>query len=224
MIRTITKLKFKDSSIEAIKFSDLVFSYEVTDKQTGNKIIKHSSRLWIPFDVAKKSVLKGTKLCFYKSSKNKYFTVQYWFKRKPKMLTIGKFVLGVFGTKQCEEKLFSIVKAHTNDKGLWIKDPSITERDKTRVITDTQFTESKKKTINEVIVACLKADLPKGKRAGRLRAVSAQDLSRYMIGYNWRHKHLVFRDDKDGNGYITFKANWHKRTARPQGWEDLFTR
>jgi len=107
MIRTITKLKFKDSSIEAIKFSDLVFSYEVTDKQTGNKIIKHSSRLWIPFDVAKKSVLKGTKLCFYKSSKNKYFTVQYWFKRKPKMLTIGKFVLGVFGTKQCVRRNYS---------------------------------------------------------------------------------------------------------------------
>ena len=45
-----------------------------------------------------------------------------------------------------------------------------------------------------------------------------------MIGYNWRHKHLVFRDDEDGNGYITFKPNWHKRTARPQDWEDLFTR
>ena len=219
MIKTIAKQKFRDTSIEAIKFDDLEFSY-----LNKEGVTKYRYRLWLPFDVAKKSSLKGLKLCIYKSSKNKYFTLQYWFKKKPKLLTIGKFVPGVFGTKQCEEKLFSLVKEHTDEKGIWIKDPSITERDKTRVITDTQFTESKKKTINELIVACLKANMPKGKRAGRLRAISAQDLSRYMIGYNWRHKHLVFRDDKDGNGYITFKPNWHKRTARPQDWEDLFTR
>ena len=32
-----------------------------------------------------------------------------------KLLTIGKFVPGVFGTKQCEEKLFSLVKEHTDE-------------------------------------------------------------------------------------------------------------
>ena len=219
MIKTVTRLEFRDISIEKIKVIDLEFSYTNKDG-----IIKHKDRLWLPFNVAKKSSLKGLKLCVHKSTGNKYFTVHYWFKKKHKILSIGKFVLGIFGTKQCEEKLFSIVKEHTDENGISIKNPAITERDKTRVITDTQFTASKKKTINEVIVACLKANMPKGKRAGRLRARSAQDLSRYMIGYNWRHKHLVFRDDKDGNGYITFKPNWHKRTARPQDWEDLFTR
>ena len=89
-------------------------------------------------------------MCVHRSTGNKYFVIQYWFRKKPKRLPIGKFIFGVFGTKQVEEKLFSIVKDHTNDKGIWTRDPAITEKDKTRVITDTQFTESKKKTINEI--------------------------------------------------------------------------
>ena len=216
MIKTVTRLEFKDTAIDKIKGQDLEFSSQ------GKTKLK--DRIYIPFNVTKKSSLKGLKLCVHRSTGNRYFVVIFWFKKKQKIYSVGKFIPGIFGTKQVEEKLFPVVKEHTNEKGIWIKDPNITERDKTRVITDTQFTDSKKKTINEIIVACLKADLPKGKHAGRLRAISAQDLSRYMIGYNWRHKHLVFRDDKDGNGYITFKPNWRKRTARPQDWEDLFTR
>ena len=213
-------IKFDDKSIQKVSPD---WSYEIA--VDGKKETKWRARVYLPFKVGKKTSLKGLVLCVHNNKKtSKLFLARYWFKGRAKYLTIGKFIPGIFGTKQCEEKLFSIVKAHTNEKGIWTTDPAITERDKTRVITDTQFTESKKKTINEVTVTCLKANLPKGKRAGRLRAVSARDLSRYMIGYNWCHKHLVFRDVNDGNGYITFKPNWHKRTARPQDWEDLFTR
>ena len=187
------KLELNDRAIEKIKIADFNFTY-----MDGNKT-KSRDRIHIPFKVAKKSTLKGLYLIVHKNTSRKNFCVKYWFKGKSKVLTLGKFVPGIYGIKQVEEELFPIVKEHTDKKGHWVKDPVITERDKTRVITDTQFTDSKKKTINEMIVACLKADLPKGKRAGRLRAISAQDLSRYMIGYNWRHKHLVFRDDKDGN-------------------------
>ena len=129
MIKTITTIKFTDNSIDKIKFDELVFSYE----KNGKMIFR--DRVWLPFEVGKKSSLKGLKLCVHKSTRNKYFMVQYWFERKTKMLSLGKYVPGIFGTKQCEEKLFSIVKDHTNEKGVWIKDPVITERDKTRVIT-----------------------------------------------------------------------------------------
>jgi len=212
------KLELNDRAIEKIKIADFEFTY-INDNKT-----KSRDRIHIPFKVAKKSTLKGLNLIVHKSTSRKNFCLKYWFKGKSKVLTLGKFVPGIYGIKQVEEELFPIVQDHTNKKGHWIKDPTITERNKTRIITDTQFKNSQKKTLNEIIIACCKANLPKGKRAGTLRADSAQDLSRYMLGYNWRHKHLVFRDDKDGNGYITFKANWHKRTARPESWEDLFTR
>ena len=169
MIKTITKLEFKDSAIEKVKIAALEFSY--TNKEG---IIKHKDRIYIPFNVAKKSSLKGLKLCVHKSSRSKYFAVLFWFKGKPLILNLGKYITDKFGTKQCEDKLHQIVKDHTDDKGRWIKNPLLTEKNKTRVITDTQFTESKKKTINELIVACLKANLPKGKRAGSLRARSAR--------------------------------------------------
>ena len=214
---------FTDKAISEIKHSKLEFTYKTKNGQN-----KTRSRIDIPFKNLKQTRCKGLKLTVFRGSKKSpggiYFVLHYWFKSKIKRTTLGEYIPGVFGKKEVEDKLYKITETHLSDRGLWIKDPSITERDRTRVITDTQFTESKKKTINEIIVACCKADFPKGKRAGRLRAVSAQDLSRYMIGYNWRHKHLVFRDDTDGNGYITFKPNFHKRTARPQDWEDLFTR
>jgi|10_taG_2_1085330.scaffolds.fasta_scaffold23673_1 hypothetical protein len=211
-------IRFTDKAIANVRHADIVFTY--TDQ---NGQVKTKPFVDIPFKNLKHTRLKGLNLRVFRNG-GIYFIVRYWFQKKTKTLTLGESIPGMFGKKQVEDKLYELTDTHLNDNGHWEKDPLITEKDKTRVITDTQFTESKKKTINELIVACLKANLPKGKRAGRLRAISAQDLSRYMIGYNWRHKHLVFRDDKDGNGYITFKPNWHKRTARPQDWEDLFTR
>ena len=69
MIKTITKLEFKDSAIEKIKIPDLEFSY------VKNGINKYRDRIYIPFNVAKKSSLKGLKLCAHKSSRSKYFVI-----------------------------------------------------------------------------------------------------------------------------------------------------
>ena len=124
------KLVLNDKTIERLKIQDLEFSYQ--DKQG---IIKHKDRIYIPFNVAKKSLLKGLTICIHRSTGNKTFNIRFWFKKKSKNLPLGKFVLGIYGIKQVEDKLFSIVKDHTNEKGVWIKDPVITERDKTRVIT-----------------------------------------------------------------------------------------
>jgi hypothetical protein len=43
------------------------------------------------------------------------------------------------------EKLFEIVEEHTNDRGLWIKDPKMTEKDEETKITKSQFKNSQKK-------------------------------------------------------------------------------
>ena len=78
MIKT-NPIEFRDLSIEKIKIPDLEFSYQ--DKEHK---IRHRDRIFIPFNVAKKSSLKGLKLCVHKSTGNKYFVLQNWFKKKPK--------------------------------------------------------------------------------------------------------------------------------------------
>ncbi len=47
-------------------------------------------------------------------------------------------------------------------------------------------------------------------------------IARYIIGYNWRVKHLVYYNDDDGNGKVSFKANTRTRTTAPEDWKDLF--
>ena len=51
---------------DKIKFDDLEFSYIKDGKN------KYRDRLWLPFEVGKKSSLKGLKLCVHKSTKSKY--------------------------------------------------------------------------------------------------------------------------------------------------------
>ena len=82
----LERIKFTDHSIDKIKFDDLEFSY-IKDGQT-----KGRDRLWISFEVGKKSSLKGLKLCIHRSTRNKYFMLQYWFDRKAKYLSIGKYI------------------------------------------------------------------------------------------------------------------------------------
>ena len=80
MIKTSPKKEFRDSAIEKVKIAGLEFSY--TNKEG---IIKHKDRIYIPFNVAKKSSLKGLQLCVHKSTGNKYFVVIFWFKKKQKI-------------------------------------------------------------------------------------------------------------------------------------------
>ena len=211
----LERIKFTDHSIDKIKFDDLEFSYIKDGKN------KYRDRLWLPFEVGKKSSLKGLKLCVHKSTKSKYFMLQYWFDRKAKYLSIGKYVPGIFGTKQCEDKVFNIVKDHSNDKGHWIKDPQITEQNKTRVITKDNLKELERKTWNEAIAEFYKSDFPRATRPGNLRARSMKDHSLYLIGHNWRAKHLSFVDVK-GSATLKLTPNWHKRTAKPESIDELF--
>ena len=146
--KTITKVELNDRAIEKLKVADFVFMYIAKDGST-----KTRDRITLPLKTDKKTSLKGLKLTIHRATGSKIFMVNYKFQGKSKFLVLGKFSLGIFGIKQVEELLFPIVKDHTNESGHWIKDPAITERDKTRVITDTQFTESKKKILNEIIIA-----------------------------------------------------------------------
>ena len=203
------KIKFTDYAIE-----NFTSSFIVKDKVKERAIT--------PFDVSKNTALKGLKLCQYRKGQKKYFVLFYWFNKNSWPITIGEFRLGIFGTKQCEEKVYEIVKDHTNDKGIWIRDPKQTIKDKETKIVKAIIVESQKLTINQVIERYVGAGFPR-KKGKTKRGSSIKRDCLNLLGHNWRTKHLIF-DDINGRGIVHFKANSHKRTAKPESWSDLFAK
>ena len=118
----------------------------------------------------------------------------------------------------------AIVKAMGTgfSKGIWIKDPKLTLNAANDQEKRANVEESLKLSIREVIERLCKANFPRSKREGRLSASSIQSACKVLIGYNWRTHHLIFTEDYNGHGLVRFKANYHKRTVKPEDWKDLF--
>ena len=209
------KLKFTDFAI-----SNYQSSYHKTDKD-GN-IIGVKENTYTPFDSTKNTYLKGLKLRQFRRSNKKYFVLQIWYESKASYIPIGEFIPDKFGVRQCEEKVFELFKAHTNDKGYWIRNPRTTINQQSDEERRAIVEDSLKLTIREVIERLCKANFPRSKREGRLSASSIQSACKTLIGYNWRTHHLIFVEDYNGHGLVKFKANFHKRTAKPEDWNDLF--
>ena len=182
--------------------------------------------LRIAFKVPLKSHLKGLKLRMLFGTKNKYFVLYYWFHNRYHSLTLGRYRPG-FGVKEASVKLFDIYQQHTNDKGLWVVDPKITEIDAETKITKTQFKDSQRKTVRETIELLCIAGFPRQKMGGNLTARTIANVVRVLIGYSWRTAHLRYRDHNDGSGYVEFRVNKtysrrNKKTKVVDGWQGLF--
>lgn len=203
-----------------IKFTDYA-----TERFQGDFIGtdgKIKPRVRISYDVPRSSVLKGICLCQYYKSKKKVFLLRYRKNNNTLFLTVGNFIPGVFGVKECESKIHEIVRSHTDDNRKWVKDPKQTIHDSETKITKANIVESQKLTIREVIERICIEGFPKAKKIGNLSAHSIKSLVKYFIGYNWRSRHLIYTENSKGHGKVSFKANEHRRTVKPESWEDLF--
>ncbi len=177
----------------------------------------------VPFDTgAGRSYLKGLKLVQYQRSKKKYFMLRYWYNSKSDDITLGQFEEDKFGTRQVQETLFDLVKNCTNDKGLWIKDPRSSLNNKFAEEKEQNISAEEMLSVNQVIERLCKANFPKARDDRRLSAINIQTHIKYLIGYNWRSHHLITAENNQGSGVVSFKANIHKRTAKPDDWDDLF--
>ena len=202
-----------------IKFTDYAVDKFVASFFADGKL---RARKYTPFDVSRHTILKGLKLVQFQKTKKKYFILRYWLNGKSKDLTIGEFVLDKFGVKQCEDKIYEIAREHQNEKGIWVKDPQLTIRDQETKIVKAVIVESQKLTINQVIERYVGAGFPR-KKGKTKRGSSIKRDCLNLLGHNWRTKHLIF-DDINGKGVVHFKANTHKRTAKPESWTDLFSK
>jgi len=151
----------------------------------------------IPFKVPLKSHLKGLTLRMSKATKSKYFLLQFWFNGKNNPFPLGIYRPG-FGVKEVSVKLFDIYEKHTNDKGLWIRDPRLTKIDEETKITKSQFKNSQRKTVRETIELLCIAGFPRQIMGGNLTAKTIANVVRTLIGYSWRTAQLRYRDRNDG--------------------------
>jgi hypothetical protein len=73
----LNQIKFDNKAIDKVKVEDLDFSY--TNK-AGE--FKFKRRIAIPFEVPKKSILKGLKLVVQKDTGSKIFWLNFWYEGK----------------------------------------------------------------------------------------------------------------------------------------------
>lgn len=170
------------------------------------------------------SGIKGLLLSQSITTKKKYFVQQIWFDGKADHWTVGEFRPGIFGVKECQTKVVAIMKTHTNDNGLWIKSPKITEKHNKDRVCKAEKDNRQMLTVKECIERLCKAGFPKIKREGLLTGDSIRDICLHLIGYNKRTKHLEYDDDNFGNGIVTFRACKVYNTNKPQSWNDLFSK
>jgi len=204
---------------KTIKFTDYAISKYVPsfigeDKKTRDRDI-------VSFD--RSSGIKGLKLVCYRSSKRRVVMMRYWHDNKSKPYTFGEITV-TFGIKQIRDQYNELVKDHQNNKGHWIKDPKQTQELNAKRNTKAIVEDDLELTVNEIVEKYLKANLPRYSRPGTLTAITQKTFTRFLIGYNKRHSHLKFEDDKRGYGRIDFVANIHLRTVAPTSWEDLFNK
>ena len=211
--KTCTKIKFTDYAVERFQ-GDFI-------GPNG----KFRERIRVPFDISRNTALKGLKLCQFYKSKKKFFNLNYWFGGKSKFIVIGEFRKGVFGVNECEDSVYKIVKEHTDDNGKWCKDPKQTIHDSKVKITKAEIQKSQQLTIRDVIERIAKDGFPKTKRQGSLSVHSIKEFIKFMFGFNWRSRMLVYAESEKGYGKVSFK---HRTTPRkitkPTSWEDLFNK
>jgi len=216
------KLQFTDKAIE--NFNPSEDDYSFVDKLS--QTIKLKKQIYVPFEVSKNTFLKGLKLCVFRGTNTKIFVVQYWFNKKADYHVIGKYIPRLFTTKECQNKLFKLVKTHTNDNGFWILDPKLTEREKNRAITSDQLEQIQKKTINESIIEYFKSGAPRSKQDGEIGSTTLKQVIRTAIGFNKRTKYVRVIEINN-KAVIKIENKYNDRKTRkdvviPYTWDEIF--
>ena len=207
--KTITekKLLFTDYSIER-------FSADFIGPK-GRKVRAYKS-------FEGKNAPKGLRLCQFEKTKAKYFILQFWYDGKSHQLTLGEFYNNKFGTKEALDEYNKIYQTHTNDKGIWIKNPKQTLKDQGNKVYEAEAIKLQKKSIREVIEDIVEDNYPSIIQAGRLVASSQKSFGLPMYGYNKRTLLMYYSNDKKGHGKINYKGNKFYGIAQPENSKDLF--
>ena len=77
-----------------------------------------------------RDLFKRIKTLYPQRYRIKRFLASILVQQQADYYSVGKFVPGSWGVSDVEDKLYPIVRSHTNDKGHWVKSPNETEIEK----------------------------------------------------------------------------------------------
>ena len=213
----------QEETLETSTEKKLLFTDHSIERYQGNFLDKNNKRkVRVYKSFESKNTPKGIRLCQYEKTKSKYFVLQYWYNGRASYLTIGEFVRDKFGSKECLDRYYEIYKTHTNDRGIWTKDPKQTLKDQDNKVYEAEAMKLQKKSIREVIEDIVEDNYPSIIQSGRLVASSQKSFGLPMYGYNKRTLLMYYSNDKKGYGKINYKGNKFYGIAQPGNSKDLF--
>ena len=179
---------------------------EFTNKAIDN--FKANTSCRIPFNTTG-STLKGLKLKYSSTTGKKSFELNIWFKKRT-ITNLWEYKKNLFGIDQMEQTMFDL-KGHKDVKGRWIRDPN------EELMTEGAIKLSQKMTIRKVIERICEDNFPRAKVTGKIASHSQIAYTRFLMGYNHRRDCLLFSDDNNGWGQITFMPK-----GKIKSWKQLF--
>jgi len=213
----------QEETLETSTEKKLLFTDHSIERYQGNFLDKNNKRkVRVYKSFESKNTPKGIRLCQYEKTKSKYFVLQYWYNGRASYLTIGEFVRDKFGSKECLDRYYEIYKTHTNDRGIWVRDPKQTLKDQDNKVYEAEAMKLQKKSIREVIEDIVEDNYPSIIQSGRLVASSQKSFGLPMYGYNKRTLLMYYSNDKKGYGKINYKGNKFYGIAQPKDSKDLF--
>jgi integrase len=220
--------KLYKKAVKKVAFTNKSIQETTPTKEEFNKV----GYVEYPFDVTKDDNKWRLKLRVMLNGV-KYFVLHFTFDGKQDSINLGTF--GPMKCKEVQEKINEVADGenHRTKKGKWLINPKnyLENRDK-KIIHGFKRID-KTPTIREAIEELFKLHMPRIKTEGSLSKRHMGDIARYLIGYNWRLRHIKFSETK-GDGVMLFRTNaifsrlnkgFIQDKVKPiTSWEQLFKR
>ena len=143
------------------------------------------------------STLKVLKLRYRCKTGKKSIRLTIWFAKKTYSQQ-WEYKKDIFGVSEVEDEMMKL-KNHKDKHGYWERNPN------KELLTEGAIKYSQKMTIRKVIEMICEANFPRAKVGGKIASHSQTAFTRFLMGYNHRRDCLLFSDDQNGWGKITFK-------------------
>ena len=179
---------------------------EFTNKAIDN--FKSDKDCEVPFNTTG-STLKVLKLRYRCKTGKKSIRLTIWFAKKTNSQQ-WEYKKDIFGVSEVEDEMMKL-KNHKDKHGYWERNPN------EELLTEGAIKYSQKMTIRKVIEMICEANFPRAKVGGKIASHSQTAFTRFLMGYNHRRDCLLFSDDQNGWGKITFKHE-----GQIQTWKQLF--
>ena len=197
---------------------------------TNDAIKKITETGYYKFNVTKEDNKFGLWLRV-SDTKSKVFVLRFTHSGKQDRVVLGTYpaVTLKMINSICSE--LADTKGHKSASGRWLINPKNYLEDKDNKISYKFQTISETPTIRQAIEDLCKDNFPRTNVEGSISKRHMGDMARFLIGYNWRLRHIEFTEH-NGSGVMSFRVNpifsrfrgFIKKVKPITNWDQLFKR